>query len=392
MNIKNHMENFTHYNPTKILFGKNEIEKVAVECLPYGQTAIILLGKGSAKKHGIYARLISLLNMHQIKFITYEGIKSNPTFQDADAAIKLAKDNKVDFIIALGGGSVIDTAKAVAMGYYVDHSVWDFYMQKVDRPSKALPIISILTLAATGTEMNSSTVIQDTDGGMKKGYGSPLLFPKVSILDPELTYSVPANYTAYGIADLMAHALEVFFGLGDAPLSDHYIASILKLAIQFGPTTIEEPENYDARANIMWLASNALNGTILNGRGTGDWGCHGLEHTLSVLYDIPHGAGLSIVYPAWLKYHFSKIKSRLAFLAKNVFELHTGSEEELALQFIEMLENYFNTLKTPIRLSEYQIPATDHQKIIDNLILNNITGRVYPLNSNDYDGIVKLMW
>ena len=386
------MENFTHYNPTKILFGKNEIEKVAVECLPYGQTAIILLGKGSAKKHGIYARLISLLNMHQIKFITYEGIKSNPTYQDADEAVKLAKDNNVDFIIALGGGSVIDTAKAVAMGYYVEHSVWDFYMQKVERPSKALPIISILTLAATGTEMNSSTVIQDTDGGMKKGYGSPLLFPKVSILDPELTYSVPANYTAYGIADLMAHALEVFFGLGDAPLSDHYIASILKLAIQFGPTTIEEPENYDARANIMWLASNALNGTILNGRGTGDWGCHGLEHTLSVLYDIPHGAGLSIVYPAWLKYHFSKIKSRLAFLAKNVFELHTGSEEELALQFIEMLENYFNTLKTPIRLSEYQIPATDHQKIIDNLILNNITGRVYPLNSDDYDGIVKLMW
>ena len=157
------MENFTHYNPTKILFGKNEIEKVAVECLPYGQSGIILLGKGSAKKHGIYARLISLLNMHQIKFITYEGIKSNPTYQDADAAVKLAKENKVDFIIALGGGSVIDTAKAVAMGYYVDHSVWDFYMQKVERPSKALPIISILTLAATGTEMNSSTVIQDTD-------------------------------------------------------------------------------------------------------------------------------------------------------------------------------------------------------------------------------------
>ncbi len=386
------MENFTHYNPTKILFGKNEIEKVAVECLPYGQTAIILLGKGSAKKHGIYARLISLLNMHQIKFITYEGIKSNPTYQDADAAVKLAKDNNVDFIIALGGGSVIDTAKAVAMGYYVEHSVWDFYMQKVERPSKALPIISILTLAATGTEMNSSTVIQDTDGGMKKGYGSPLLFPKVSILDPELTYSVPANYTAYGIADLMAHALEVFFGLGDAPLSDHYIASILKLAIQFGPTTIEEPENYDARANIMWLASNALNGTILNGRGTGDWGCHGLEHTLSVLYDIPHGAGLSIVYPAWLKYHFSKIKSRLAFLAKNVFDLHIGTEEEMALQLIEKLENYFNILNTPIKLSEYQIPATDHQKIIDNLILNNITGRVYPLNSDDYDGIVKLMW
>lgn len=386
------MENFTHYNPTKILFGKNEIEKVAVECLPYGQTAIILLGKGSAKKHGIYARLISLLNMHQIKFITYEGIKSNPTYQDADAAVKLAKDNNVDFIIALGGGSVIDTAKAVAMGYYVEHSVWDFYMQKVERPSKALPIISILTLAATGTEMNSSTVIQDTDGGMKKGYGSPLLFPKVSILDPELTYSVPANYTAYGIADLMAHSLEVFFGLGDAPLSDHYIASILKLAIQFGPTTIKEPENYDARANIMWLASNALNGTILNGRGTGDWGCHGLEHTLSVLYDIPHGAGLSIVYPAWLKYHFSKIKSRLAFLAKNVFDLHTGTEEKLALQFIEKLENYFNILNSPIKLSEYQIPTTDHQKIIDNLILNNITGRVYALNSDDYDGIVKLMW
>ena len=386
------MENFTHYNPTKILFGKNEIEKVAVECLPYGKSAIILLGKGSAKKHGIYARLISLLNMHQIKFITYEGIKSNPTYQDADAAVKLAKENKVDFIIALGGGSVIDTAKAVAMGYYVDHSVWDFYMQKVERPSQALPIISILTLAATGTEMNSSTVIQDTDGGMKKGYGSPLLFPKVSILDPEFTYSVPANFTAYGIADLMAHSLEVFFGLGDAPLSDHYIASILKLAIQFGPETISNPNNYEARANIMWLATNALNGTILNGRGTGDWGCHGLEHTLSVLYDIPHGAGLSIVYPAWLKYHLPKIKSRLVFLAKHVFDLNEGTEEELALQFIEHLEKYFKAINTPIRLSDYQIPQSDHQKIIDNLTLNAITGRVYPLNSMDYHGIINLMW
>lgn len=386
------MENFIYHNPTKILFGKNEVEKLGLECKVYGNKALVLIGRGSVKRNGLYARIISNLNMNEIKSVTYEGIKSNPTFEDADAAVALAKEHNVDMIIAVGGGSVIDTAKAVAMGYYVDHSVWEFYNQSVSRPEKALPMINVLTLAATGTEMNSSTVIQHTTGGMKKGYSAPVLFPKVSILDPELTYSVPNDYTAYGIADLISHCLEIYFGKGDSPLSDHYIASIIKLATVYGPKVLENPEDYDARANIMWLATNALNGSLVNGKGYGDWGSHVFEHSLSVMYDVAHGAGLSIVFPAWLKHFSDKFQQKLAFLGKTVFDIHEGSEEQQAKIFIEKLEEFYKSIKTPIRLTEVNIQKDDKAKILENLRLNKVSGRVYQMNEEDYDHILEKMW
>lgn len=385
------MENFSYHNPTKIVFGKNEVEKIGSECLPYGTNAIILLGKGSAKKSGLYARVISFLNMNNIRHVTYEGIKSNPVYEDADRAVQLAKEAKSDMIIAIGGGSVIDTAKAVAIGYYADHSVWDFYMQK-QKPVKALPILTILTLAATGTEMNSSTVLQDTEGGMKRGYGSPLLFPKVSILDPTLTYSVPADYTAYGISDLISHCLEVYFGKGESPLSDHYIASILRLAVQYGPTVLDNPEDYDARANIMWLATNALNGSLANGKGYGDWGSHGFEHSLSVLYDVAHGAGLSIVFPAWMKHFSGKFEHKLAFLGKMVFDIHGKTEKETAGLFIERLEQFYTQINTPVRLKEINVDKTDKTRILENLELNKVSGRVYPMLAEDHEQILEKMW
>lgn len=385
------MENFSYHNPTKIIFGKNEVDRIGSEVNLLGTKAIILLGKGSAKKTGLYARVISSLNMYGIKSITYEGIKSNPLYEDADEAVKYAKEFGAEMVIAIGGGSVIDTAKAVAMGYYVEHSVWDFYLQKA-KPEKALPLVNILTLAATGTEMNSSTVLQDTATGAKKGYSSPHLFPKLSILDPTLTYSVPANYTAYGIADLIAHCLEVYFGKGEAPLSDYYIASILKLATQYGPVVLKEPENYEARANIMWLATNALNGTLVNGKGNGDWGSHLFEHTLSVLYDVPHGAGLSIVFPAWLKHFSVRFEQKLAFLGRMVFDLNEGDETEQAQKFIEHLEAFFSSINTPIRLSEVNIPESQRDNILDNLKKNRVTGRVYAMTETDHADILEKMW
>lgn len=385
------MENFSYHNPTKIIFGKNEVDRIGSEASLIGKKAIVLIGKGSAKKTGLYARVISSLNMYSIKYITYEGIKSNPLYEDADEAVQLAKEFQADLIIAIGGGSVIDTAKAVAMGYYVEHSVWDFYLQKA-KPENALPIINILTLAATGTEMNSSTVLQDTHGGMKKGFSSPYLFPKLSILDPTLTYTVPASYTAYGIADLIAHCLEVYFGKGDAPLSDYYIASILKLATVYGPKVMEHPEDYEARANIMWLATNALNGTLVNGKGNGDWGSHLFEHTLSVLYDVAHGAGLSIVFPAWLKHFSGKFESKLAFLGKMVFDVQEGTEAHQAEQFILKLEAFYQSINTPIRLAEVNILKSDRAKILENLQLNKVSGRVYAMKESDHELILDKMW
>nr|MBC7612785.1 iron-containing alcohol dehydrogenase [Pseudopedobacter sp.] len=386
------MENFQYYNPTKILFGKDVVDQLCNETALYGNKTLIIIGQGSVKRSGLYARVLSLLNICGMHHVTYEGIKSNPIVQDAEEATKLAKAENVELIIAIGGGSVIDTAKAVAMGFYVDHPVWDFYLQKAARPTQALPLINILTLAATGTEMNSATVLQDDVSGMKKGYGAPCLFPKVSFLDPSYTLSVPLNYTAYGVSDLISHALEQFFGKGESPLSDLYTASVIKLAIEYGEKLMHEPDNFEYRSQIMWLATNALNGTLKAGKNAGDWGAHGLEHTLSVLYDIPHGAGLSIVYPAWLKFHQPNINSKLAFLAKEVFGLQENSEEKLAINFIEELEKFYKKIKTPIRLEEAEIQKSDAAKIIDNFKLNKVSGSVYLLDEKSYDQILGLMW
>jgi alcohol dehydrogenase YqhD (iron-dependent ADH family) len=386
------MENFQYYNPTKILFGKDVVDQLCNETILYGNKALIIIGQGSVKRSGLYARVLSLLNICGMRHVTYEGIKSNPVVQDAEEATKLAKAENVELIIAIGGGSVIDTAKAVAMGFYVDHPVWDFYLQKAAQPTQALPLINILTLAATGTEMNSATVLQDDTSGMKKGYSAPCLFPKVSFLDPSFTTSVPLNYTAYGVSDLISHALEQFFGKGESPLSDLYTASVIKLAIEYGEKIMQEPDNFEYRSQIMWLATNALNGTLKAGKNSGDWGVHGLEHTLSVLYDIPHGAGLSIVYPAWLKFHQTKINNKLVFLAKEVFGLVEKNEEKAASIFIEELEKFFKKIKTPIRLQEAEISKSDTGKIVNNFNLNKVSGSVYPLDEKSYTEILGLMW
>lgn len=386
------MENFQYYNPTKILFGKDVLDQLCTEANVYGKKCLIIIGQGSVKKSGLYARVLSLMNISGLEHVTFEGVKSNPLYQDAEEAIELAKENNVDLIVAVGGGSVIDTAKAVAMGFYVDHSVWDFYLQKAPRPTKALPLLNVLTLAATGTEMNSATVLQDTVSGMKKGYSAPCLFPKVSFLDPTFTQTVPLNYTSYGVADLISHSLEQFFGKGDSPLSDLYTASVIKLAIDYGLKVRQDPENFEYRSQIMWLATNALNGTLKAGKNSGDWGVHGLEHTLSVLYDIPHGAGLSIVYPAWLKQHQPQINAKLAFLAKHVFEIQ-GTDEVLAANiFISQLEAFFTQIETPIRLNQADIFKNDEEKIIANFKLNKVTGSVYPLGEKEYEEILAKMW
>ena len=387
---KHKMENFERFNPTKLLFGKDVMDGICTELKPLGNRAFIIIGKESVKKNGLYARLVSLLNIGGIAHQTFEGIKSNPIYQDADAAVQEAKKFGADYIIALGGGSVIDTAKAVAMGVPVEHSVWDFYLQKA-KPEKALPIFAILTLAATGTEMNPFTVLQDTEGGSKRGYGSPYLYPKVSFLDPALTTTVPADYTAYGVADLMAHALEQFFGLGNSPLTDLHTAAVLKLAVEYGEKVVSHPDDYDTRANIMWLATTALNGSLTAGKNGGDWACHGFEHSLSVLFDIAHGAGLSIVFPAWLKHNQDKFLDKLAFLARHVFELE-GSDEQIAPQFIEKLEAFFTIIQTPTRLAQANIDKSSKDVILANFKQHKVSGQVYKLNEEDHSAILELMW
>lgn len=380
------MENFTSYNPTKIEFGKSCVQKIGEEAKAIGQNALIIIGKGSVKKNGVLDEVTQSLSKAGINYEVFEGIKSNPEYEKADEAVSKAKEINADMLIPVGGGSVIDTAKAVAMGYYKDHSIWDFYVKKADAPSEALPILCVLTLAATGTEMNQFTVIQNTEEGKKYGFGSPLLFPRVSYLDPSFTTSVPANYTAYGIADLIAHTLEQYFDPSDAPLASEIAADILQLSIKYGLILKDDPENYDARANIMWLATMALNGTLRQGKKGGDWGVHGFEHSLSVLFDIAHGAGLSIVYPAWMKYFKKENEEKLKFLAQRVF----GSNDPGV--FISGMEDFFKTIGTPIRMDESGIDIQTKESIIENLKLNKVRGAFFPMDEEAYKGILEEMW
>ncbi|TAF44693.1 MAG: iron-containing alcohol dehydrogenase [Sphingobacteriales bacterium] len=386
------MENFKYYNPTKVFFGKDVLEQLCTEISPMGKKALLVIGKNSVKTSGLYARVVSLMNICGVSHYTYEGIKANPIVQHADEAVALAKEKQVSMIIAIGGGSVIDTAKAIAIGYYVNHSVWDFYTQKVAKPTQALPLFTILTLAATGTEMNSGSVLQHNASGMKLGYSAPCMFPKVSFLDPHLTLTVPANQTAFGISDLISHALEQFFGKGESPLSDLYTASVIKLAIKYGQKLMLNLQDYEAREQIMWLATNALNGTLKAGKNAGDWGVHDFEHTLSVLYDIAHGAGLSIVYPAWLRHHQPIINAKLAFLATKVFDIDESDENLAASIFIKKLESFYKLIGTPVKLNEVGILPSERNTILSNLKFNKVNGSVYTLNETDYEQILDRMW
>ncbi len=381
------MLNFTSYNPTKLHFGKGIIEKLGKEAQVYGKKALVMIGKGSVKTNGILASVTTQLDNAGIEHVLYEGIKSNPIYQDADAAVQMAKTFKANMIVAVGGGSVIDTAKAVAIGYHVEHSVWDFYLRKAAAPTVGLPLLAVLTLAATGTEQNRASVLQNDADGRKMGYGCDPMYPKVSFLDPEFTMSVPSNYTAYGVADLISHTFEQYFEPTDSPLSDHIASDIIKLAFEYGRKVMADPNDYDARANILWLSTMALNGSLSAGKRGGDWGVHGLEHSLSVLYDIPHGAGLSIIYPAWIKAFGKELEPKLTFLAQR-----TIGQSATANDFLNYLETFFQEINTPIRLAEANILNTEKSRILQNFALNKVVGGFYKMDETKHTEILDFAW
>lgn len=380
------MENFTAFNPTRLAFGKNVAATIGSDAKQFGKRALIIIGQGSVKKNGILDQVTAQLEKSSINFILFEGVKSNPEYQTADQAVAQARAFDAEMIIAVGGGSVIDTAKAVCAGFYHEGSVWDFYSGKNVKPAQALPSLVVLTLAATGTEMNRFTVLQDTVNRQKRGWGNELLYPKVSYLDPAYTFSVSPAYTAYGIADLMAHTFELFFATDDAPLSDYLATDILLLAMKYGPTAVQEPNNYDARANVLWLATVALNGSLNAGKQTGDFGVHAYEHVLSVLYDIPHGAGLSIIYPAWMKHFYPKIADKMDFLAERV--LGPGST---GTDFIAKLESFFNSIGTPTRLKQVNVHAEVFPHLLNTLAENKVRGAYFDMNADDHRSILALM-
>jgi alcohol dehydrogenase YqhD (iron-dependent ADH family) len=378
------MESFIAYNPTSLHFGKNVLKDIGKTVAEYGKRVLLVYGRQSIKQNGLYNMVTENLKSNGCTIFEYKGIKSNPIIEDVDAAAEVGRKNRVDVILAVGGGSVIDSAKLIAITIPHEGNAWDFFIKKA-KPVSAIPVIAILTLAATGSEMNPFAVVSNHSAKVKGSYTSPLMFPKHSFLDPQVTCSVPYNYTAYGIADLIAHCLEAYFGKGEATLADRFVFAIIKEALDNGPALLKELNNYDLRARIMFAATMALNGLTMQGRASGEWGVHSIGHILSLLYDVPHGASLTIVYPAWLKLMKSKLADRISFLGENIFNT---TDVDLT---IERLESFFKLIDCPVRLTEMvENPNTD--EIVNVMILNKAATFVHKLDHDDYKEIVQLMY
>jgi alcohol dehydrogenase YqhD (iron-dependent ADH family) len=287
-------------------------------------------------------------------------------------------------LVAVGGGSVIDSAKIISICLAEKCTGWDVMKNRINIKT-SVPLLAVLTLAATGTEMNNVAVLQNFKAREKIGYSHPSMYPKHSFLDPTYTVTVPANYTSYGIVDLIAHAIESFFGRGDASLSDRFVESIIKEAFEYGPRLMKDLTNYDLRANIMWAATNALNGLTGYGRSYGDWGVHAIGHVLSFLYDTPHGATLSIAYPAWLKCMKNKIPERISKLGEHLF--NDSSVDSV----IERLEVFFKSIGSPVRLTETGLTNKNRTEILDLMNKQHTSGRHYLLDDKDRQKIVDYM-
>jgi alcohol dehydrogenase YqhD (iron-dependent ADH family) len=378
------MENFVSNNPTALHFGKGAADNLSKSLDLKDRNVLLVYGKGSVKRSGLYDDVMSQLDAAGANVAEFGGIKSNPLVQDVDRAAALGRIHKTDLILAIGGGSVIDSAKIISITIPVEHTAWDFYTRRAI-PKTAIPLVAILTLAATGTEMNPFAVLQNVATGQKDGYGHPLCYPKHSFLDPALTLTVPRDYTAYGVADLIAHCLEAYFGKGDCPLSDRFIFAIIGDAMEHCPQLLENLNDYNLRANIMYDATMALNGMTTQGKANGDWGVHSIGHMLSLLFDTPHGASLTIVYPAWMKLHRERAAERISKLGKNLFGNADVDET------IRKFESFFRSIDCPVRLSEAAIANEETGKIISYLIKNRASGSNYRLSEDDYKTLLGYM-
>ena len=379
------MENFIYHNPTKLHFGQNVTANVGKSVLKYGSKALLVYGHNSIKQNGLYSKIITDLKKVGVDFVEYAGIRPNPLIDDVNNAALLAKKENVDVIIAVGGGSVIDSAKIISLAIHCDCDAWEIIVGKI-KPTKATPLIAVLTLAATGTEMNPFAVVQNPLTKQKIGFGNPLIYPKESFLDPINTLTVSTVQTSNGIADTIAHCLEAWFGAGDANLSDCFVVSIIKEMIEIGPLLLNDLSNIDLRSRMLFASTFALNGVTFLGRKSGDWGVHDVGHTLSVLYDLPHGATLSIAYPAWFKTVEKQIEKRLQKLGQELFAVNSS------LKTINGFEEYFQKINAPIRLNEVKILNNRTTEIVDLLIKNKVTGGHIRLTSMEYNIMVEKMF
>ena len=365
------MVNFEYYTPTKVVFGKGTQNRVGELAKAYGATKVLVhYGSGSVVRSGLLEQVLKSLDEAGVGHVELGGVVPNPRLSKVYEGIELCKKEGVDFLLGVGGGSVIDSCKAIGYGLCYDGDVWDIISQQVV-PTACAPIASVVTLAAAGSEMSNSCVITKEETGEKRAVNNDVSRPKFAVLNPELTYTLPPYQTASGCVDIMSHTLERYFSDGnDVMLTDGIAEALLKTIMVMSKRALENPEDYEARANIMWAGSLSHNNLTGSGRGTGgragDWACHQLEHELSGMYDVAHGAGLAAVWGGWSRYVMPMCPARFARFARNVMGVTLeGTDEEVALAGIVAFEEFLRSINMPTTISEMGIELTD--EIIDQL-------------------------
>ncbi|AGE23499.1 putative alcohol dehydrogenase [Geobacillus sp. GHH01] len=384
------MQEFIFRNPTKLIFGKGQLERLKEEVPSYGKKVLLVYGGGSIKRNGLYEEVMKILGNIGAEVIELPGVEPNPRVSTVRKGVDICKREGVEFLLAVGGGSVIDCTKAIAAGAKFDGDPWEFITKKAP-VTGALPFGVVLTLAATGSEMNSGSVITNWETKEKYGWGSPFTFPQFSILDPTYTMTVPKDHTVYGIVDMMSHVFEQYFHhTPNTPLQDRMCEAVLKTVIETAPKLINDLENYELRETIMYSGTIALNGFLQMGV-RGDWATHNIEHAVSAVYDIPHAGGLAILFPNWMKHVLDENVSRFAQLAVRVFDVDPAgkSERDVALEGIERLREFWSSLGAPSRLADYGIGEENLELMADKAMAFGEFGRFKTLNRDDVLAILR---
>ncbi|MFC3041219.1 iron-containing alcohol dehydrogenase [Virgibacillus xinjiangensis] len=367
------MNNFTYHNPTRLIFGKGQLDALPKEVEQYGKKVLLVYGGGSIKRNGIYDTVLSKLEEIDAEVFELPGVEPNPRISTVRKGVEICKNEGIDFLLAIGGGSTIDCTKAVAVGAKADVDMWDIVTKK-EKATGALPFGTVLTLAATGSEMNRGSVITNWETNEKHGWGSPYSSPKFSILDPENTFSVPKDQTIYGIVDMMSHVLEHYFHQEtNTPIQDRFCESLLLTVMETAPKLLDDLENYEYRETIMLSGTLALNDMLSMGF-RGDWATHNLEHAVSAVHDIPHGGGLAILFPNWMKHVLNEENApRFKQLAVRVFDVDPKgkSDYDAALEGIENLRKFWTVIGAPSKLADYDIDESTVEEMAEKTVIAN---------------------
>lgn len=384
------MNEFSFYNPVKLIFGKGQLEQIKQELPAYGKKVLLVYGGGSIKKNGIYDEVMAALKATDLVVFELSGVEPNPRISTVRRGVELCKKENIDMLLAVGGGSVIDCTKLIAAGAKYDGDAWDFVSRKAT-PESALPFGTVLTLAATGSEMNAGSVITNEETQEKYGWGNPLVFPKFSVLDPTYTFSVPLDQTVYGIVDMMSHIFEQYFNNAtNTPVQDEMCEGVLRAIMETAPKLLNNLHSYEHRETILFAGTMGLNNFLQMGY-QGDWATHNIEHAVSAVYDIPHAGGLAILFPHWMRHNVKVDAERFARLAVYVFGVEPEGKtvEEIAHEGIDNLRNYWTSLGAPETLAHYKIDDSKLEVIVDKAMVYGRFGNFVPLEADDVRTILK---